>query len=211
MSDLLPADFHDATVDESPEKKETHIHLHLPRKHLYGYIAAIAGVAALLTYLLLAFTGLGDQFNSYGKNEIGGEVALTQSQLVDLLAKNEAVGYWVGPEENYLYALTITDDKQVFIKYLPGGKGLADESPIYRIVATYPESGAYDITRAAGTQSNAVAFVNEDGAAVYYSKEQATNVYVAFSGVPSQIELFDPNATTALKLATVPGTVVLVK
>ena len=211
MSDLLPADFHEPVTESKPPLKDTHVHLHLPRKHLYAYIGAIAGIAALLTYLLIAFTNFGNQFNSSGKNEIAGEVALTQKQLVELLAKNEVIGYWVGPEKDYLYALTITDEKQVFIKYLPGGKGLGDESPTYRIVATYPEAGAYDITRAAGTQSNSVSFVNEDGAAIYYSKDRATNVYVAYSGVPNQIELFDSNATTALELATTPGTVVLVK
>jgi hypothetical protein len=110
-----------------------------------------------------------------------------------------------------MYGLTITADNQVFIKYLPEGNGLGDLLPNYRVVATYPESAAYDITRAAGTQANAISFINADGAAIYYSKDRATNIYIAYTGIPYEIEVFDPDPATALDFATAPGAVVQIQ
>lgn len=185
----------------------------LPKRKFQIFLGASALLGAVLAFLLLFISGSarGILPTSNAKNAIAGEVALTADQLVQLIKDSQVTAYWVGPQEGALYGLTITADNQVFIKYLPDGKGLDDLKPNYRVIATYPEEAAYDITRAAGTQSTAISFINADGAAVYYGKDRATNVYVAYSGIPYEIEVFDPDAATALSLATVAGTVVAVK
>lgn len=175
-------------------------------------MASVAAISMLLTALIFSFTGVGSgfKFNS-GDNKLAGQVALTQEQLIALVKSNNVTAYWSGPKDGALYALTITSDKKVYVKYLPDGKGIGDTSLNYRVIATYPEAGAYDITRAAGTQANSVAFVNSDGGAVYYSKDKATNVYVAYSGQPFEIEIFDPDAATSLSLASQSGAITQIK
>ncbi len=47
-----------------------------------------------------------------------------------------------------------------------------------------------------------MSFIKPDGlGVVYYNKDTPTNVYLAYKGKPSQIEIFDPSADTALALA----------
>lgn len=186
--------------------------IRMSETQLRWLIVGVAGVSILLTALVFMFTSFGDKvsFNN-GSNKINGQVALTEEQLFTLVKENGVTAYWSGPQPNAMYALTITPDKQVYVKYLPDGKGLGDPNLNYRVIASYPEPGAYDITRAAGTQANSVAFVNSDGAAVYYSKDKPTNVYVAFSGEPYEIEIFDPDPNTALNLGTQTGAILQIK
>jgi hypothetical protein len=185
----------------------------LPKRRFQIFIGASVLLGGLLAFTLLFLSGSvrGILPTSEAKNAIAGEVALTEQQLIQLVNEAQVNAYWVGPLAGASYALTITADNQVFVKYLPDGNGLDDLKPEYRVIATYPEAAAYDITRAAGTQSTAISFINSDGAAVFYSKDRPTNVYVAYAGIPFEIEVFDPDAATALDFATTPGSVSKIK
>mgnify|MGYP006281804895 CR=1 FL=1 len=185
----------------------------IQRRKLRKFFLLGIATGAVLTFLLLLISGSARNLlpNSSGANEVAGQVALTEGELINLVKSKNVTAYWVGPINGMKYALTITTDNQVFVKYLPNGEGINDLKPNYKVIATYPEQAAYDITRAAGTQSNAISFINSDGAAVYYSKDRATNVYVAYTGQPYEIEVFDPDAAVSLESATKPGGVVLIK
>lgn len=163
--------------------------------------------AALASLLLIV--AIVSQFGPSGTekttNALLGRESLSQEELVSLVAENGLTAYWAGPQEGAEYTLTVTTDNQIFVKYLPGGLGLDDSSPNYRIIATYPEPAAYDTTLAAASQANSLVFVNGDGAAVYLDKTRANNVYVAYQDVPFSIEVFDPDANTALSIASLPG------
>ena len=183
--------------------KETHIYIAKRRLAFYFGAAGVIGAT-----LILALVTLSSSFGSdRTANALLGETGLSQEELFQLVKDNQLTAFWAGPQEGAKFSLTVTADKQVFIKYLPSGNGLSDTNPNYRIIATYPEPAAFDITRAAGTQSNAVAFVNNDGAAVYYDKSKANNVYLAYSGINYSVEIFDPDAEAALQLATLPGNI----
>lgn len=140
-----------------------------------------------------------------------GAVALTESELRDTVIREKITAYWTGPEENSLYTLVANANQQVFVRYLPNGQGLADTTPAYRVIATYPQSDAFMVTKTAGNQPNAMSFVNGDGAQVFYSKDLAENVYVAFPNAPYSIEVFDPKTGGSLTLATTPGAITLIK
>ena len=205
MSDFKPlsASIEPEVFEPEVESKDSQIHFDRRRFRLFIAIGGLVG--AILVFGLVSLLGSGGSDRT--ANALLGETGLSQVELFQLVKDQKLTAYWAGPEEGAKYSLTVTADKQVFIKYLPSGKGLSDKNPNYRIIATYPEPAAFDITRAAGTQSNAVAFVNNDGAAVYYDRAKANNVYVAYSGINYSIEVFDPDAAAALNLATVPGSI----
>ena len=165
------------------------------------------GAAALATLILIIAIAsrLGSSGTEQNANALLGRESLTQEELINLVASNDLTAFWAGPQEGAEYSLTVTTDNQIFIKYLPGGMGLDDSNPNYRIIATYPEPAAYDTTLAAAAQPNSLVFVNGDGAAVYLDKTRANNVYVAYPDTAFSIEVFDPDANTALSIASLPA------
>ena len=171
--------------------------------------AAIAG-ALISGGLVFAITSIGSTSISEAGATLG-QVALTEAQLRDLVISKKLTAYWVGPLDGAKYSLISNANGQVFVRYLPEGKGLEDTNADYRVIATYPQSDAFSITKAAGNQANAISVTNVDGAQVFYSKSYAANVYVAFPDAPYEIEIFDPKDGGALSLATNAGLIQKIK
>ena len=132
---------------------------------------------------------------------ISGGVALNESQLRDVVKQIKQKVYWVGPMGGAKYTINAQNFNSIYVRYLPDGKGISDQTPRYRVIATYKEANAYNSTLSAGNQANGLSFTKPDGRVVYYNKQVPTNVYVAFKTDPYQIELFDPDAKKALEMA----------
>lgn len=193
------------TVETNPNQKTW------PRKFAIRAVIASALTASLLTggvaYFVVSVTG--SQISEAGATL--GQIALTEAQLRDQVISKKLTAYWVGPVPNAKYSLISNANGQVFVRYLLDGKGLEDTNATYRVIATYPQTDAFSITKAAGNQPNAISFTNVDGAQVFYSKSYAANVYVAYPDVPYEIEIFDPKDGGALSLATTAGTIQKIK
>lgn len=142
---------------------------------------------------------------------VAGKVALTESELIAAVKKIGVTAYWAGPVKGAKYTLSVPSDGQAYIRYLPNGEGLTDTNPNYVVIATYATTNAFEATQSAGNQTNGITFVNTDGAAVYYNKSTATNVYLAYPGKNFQIEIFDPIAKTSLEIASKSGAIRLVE
>ena len=81
----------------------------------------------------------------------------------------------------------------------------------FRVIATYAEADAFKTTQEAGNQAEGVSLANPDGSVVYFNKNAPNNVYVAYPGVDYQIEIYDPDAKTAVTLATTSNQIQLIK
>lgn len=133
---------------------------------------------------------------------ISGGVALSESELKDVVQQLGETVYWSGPERGAKYTINAQNVGAIYVRYLPDGKGISDTSPNFRVIATYKEANGYDATLAAGNQANGVSVARPDGSGViYYNKNTPTNVYLAYKGQPYQIEIFDPSAEVSLALA----------
>ncbi len=133
---------------------------------------------------------------------ISGGVALSESELKDVVQKLGETVYWSGPERGAKYTINAQNVGAIYVRYLPDGKGISDTAPNYRVIATYKEANGYDATLAAGNQANGVSVARPDNTGViYYNKTTPTNVYLAYKSLPYQIEIFDPSAEVALALA----------
>jgi hypothetical protein len=139
-----------------------------------------------------------------------GKVPLTEKELISAVKQLGVAVYWAGPVEGAKYTLSAPAEGQVYVRYLPNGEGLTDTKPNYVVIATYATPDAFTSTQAAGNQTNGVTFINTQGAAVFYSKDAPTNVYVAYPNIDIQIEVFSPIAKTALDIASTSGALKLV-
>ena len=134
-----------------------------------------------------------------------GQVALTESELISAVKTVGGSIYWLGSAVGAKYTYNNVADDQNFIRYLPGGNGLADKEQKYRIIATYKDPKAYETMKTAAKSATGVSFTNPDGSIVYYLKASPLHVYIAFKDLAYQIEIFDPTPGASLKLATTPG------
>jgi hypothetical protein len=142
---------------------------------------------------------------------IAGKVALTEAELIAAVKQLGVDVYWAGPVNGAKYTLAVPADGQAYVRYLPEGQGIEDTKPNYVVIATYTTTDAFTATQAAGNTSNGVSFISAAGAAIYYSKDNPTNVYVAYPNLNYQIEIFNPIAVTALEIATTSGALKLVR
>jgi hypothetical protein len=140
-----------------------------------------------------------------------GKVSLTEKELISAVKQLGVDVYWAGPVEGAKYTISAPAEGQVYVRYLPNGEGLTDTKANYVVIATYATLDAFTSTQAAGNQTNGVTFINTEGAAVFYSKDAPTNVYVAYPNIDFQVEVFSPIAQTALDIASKQGALRLVK
>lgn len=134
-----------------------------------------------------------------------GKVALTQTQLRDLVVGEGLIVYWLGPEVGARYTLVSVNKNQNYVRYLPGGEGLNDAGANFRVVGTYETKDAFLVTQTEGRGTNAVGFTNPNGDSVYYNTARPLSVYVGLKSTDNQIELFNPIAGQAMTDAKTPG------
>lgn len=137
--------------------------------------------------------------------QTSGGVALTEAQLIAAVKNVGGTIYWAGSMSGATYTFNHLASGQNFIRYLPNGNGLADTAQNYRVIATYQDAKAYETMQTAGKLATGVSATNSDGGLIYYAKATPTHVYLAYKNLPYQIEIFDPVAGAALKLAQTPG------
>ena len=140
-----------------------------------------------------------------------GQVALTESELISAVKTAGGSVYWIGPSPGAKYTFNRVSEDQNFIRYLPGGTGLADTAENYRIIATYTDPTAYETMKTASESTTGVSSTNPNGSIVYYLKDSPLHVYLAFKNLGYQIEIFDPTPGEALKLAKTPGILKTIK
>jgi len=98
--------------------------------------------------------------------------------------------YWAGRLPRHRFEFTQTRGR-IFVRYLPVGAKVGATKP-YLTVATYRHPNAFDATTAVAGREGAVRLdVGRRGVA-FFNRSQPTSVYLAYRGVPYQIEVFHP-------------------
>jgi hypothetical protein len=136
-----------------------------------------------------------------GETEHARTALFTEIGLGDFAKSRGRPVYWVGPEPGVDYQITIAPDGKLFLVYLPAGSQTGP-GKTYLSVGTYPSANAYASTAGLAGRNGFVALKTSGGIAAVYSPTRPTNIFVAYPGVPYQIELFDPDVDRARKLVT---------
>ena len=147
--------------------------------------------------------GVSDQ-REWRLSALKGKVAMTESQLRDLVSAEKLTVYWTGPMAKSLYTLDTTKKSQIVLTYLPKKSNANTSGKITstRIVGTYFSPSAFADSLNVATKNANVSFKNVDGNLVFFPKERRTGVFVAIPNSNYQIEIFDPIPGQALSIAS---------
>jgi hypothetical protein len=168
------------------------------RRATLAAVIALALVAGVIAWAVVSQTG--DSSNDNGTVATPVEpVALSASGLGTLARASGQPIYWAGPRKGYLYELTRTANRNVYVRYLPPGVNAGDKRTNYLIVATYPFPGAFEaLQKVAGSGGVQI----PGGGLALVDQKDPKSVHVAFPNVDYQVEVFDPSPARALAVAT---------
>jgi hypothetical protein len=171
----------------------------------------VAGIA-LLVVALLAVGGVFLARSLGGKSSASSTTTATTTATVNpigplvvspaaLAGFAAALGrpiYWAGPASGYTYELTETSTGNVYVRYLPSGVRAGDKRATFRVVGTYPYTGAL-------AALEAVPKAHRDrlpgGGIIVSTAADPKSVHIAYPGVDYQIEVYDPTPGRAREIA----------
>jgi hypothetical protein len=158
------------------------------------------GVAVLV---VIGFFLISNANRNSDTSQILGKVALSETELHDLVIAKHLTVYWAGPLAGAKYTLSANTKGVAVLKYLPGGVGLNDTKTLFRAIGTYAQKSAFGIARNTGAGPGNTGFINADGNAVFYTSSRPTNVYIGIKGKDVQVEVFDPGVDQAIGLVLI--------
>jgi hypothetical protein len=162
-------------------------------------VIAVALAVGLLLWLLLI---KGDDSGSDPETSQGSTEStqvVSESELLGTLKGAGYAVYWAGPRTGVEYEVSRPEEGRTYLRYLPEGEEAESERP-FLTVGSYREPDALASIRKLGQKPGAVLIEVAGGGAVYATGPDATNAYLAFPGVDTQIEVFDPEAGQAMRL-----------
>jgi hypothetical protein len=166
-----------------------------------GAAVAVAIAVAFVVWLLVRGNDSGSSTTSTTVAAIGATAA-SPERLRELSVEAGHPVYWLGPLPDRTYELTRTTDDKIFVRYLPKDVQVGTDAAVYTIVGTYPFPNAYDALKDLAKQKNEVSFTAPNDGLAVYATDRPTNVYLAYPGSDSQIEVFDPSGKRARELVS---------
>ncbi|HEY0392038.1 MAG TPA: hypothetical protein VGC63_10035 [Solirubrobacterales bacterium] len=159
----------------------------------------IAGVLALV---LLSGCGSKDDSDS----QANGEVAANGAEVLSAASLREAAGeestpvYWAGEQTGTRLELSRPSKGRTYVRYLTGDAKAGDRRASFLTVSTYVQSKAVAALRRQGKRAGGAISLAPGNATVYYERTDPQSVYLAYPGVPVEIEVYDPNFKRALQI-----------
>jgi hypothetical protein len=185
-------------VENPTSKQESSSKFGTP--HFVAIGIAIAGV--LLVLLLLSSGGDDDSGSTDTVSTAAAAPAVQVVSESELLGAMEGVGYpvyWAGPRLGVKYEVSRPEEGRAFVRYLPKGEEAESDNP-FLTVASYQQPDALASIRELGQKQGAILVRIAGGGAAYANGPKATSAYLAFPGVETQVEVYDPKPGKALDL-----------
>jgi hypothetical protein len=137
--------------------------------------------------------------------QTSGSISISEAELYEIAKKHELPIYWSGPIAGYNYLLALDEKGSSILKYIPESGTAASITDSKREIATYNSDQAWEKSLIAANTMGLSNFKNADGSLVFYSTNNASDVFMAFEGIDVQVEIFDSRAGQALSLALLEG------
>jgi hypothetical protein len=161
-----------------------------------GTAVALAVAAAVAVWLIVK----GD--DEAGKSGVSSTAsAATLSTLQALPGELGHDVYWAGLQQpSFKRELTQVNDN-IYIRYLPFGVHVGDPRPDWLTIGTYPKAQAYGLLKKLSRAPGQISRPAASGGIAVWSQKRPQSVYLAYPRSDVQIEVYDPSATRARRLA----------
>ncbi|MDX6602119.1 MAG: hypothetical protein QOF13_1321 [Solirubrobacterales bacterium] len=133
------------------------------------------------------------------KSSNGAEIVSADS-LRTTAAEQATPVYWAGERQGTELELSREGGERTYLRYLTGGADAGDRRPDFLTVGTYAQNDPVATLRRQSDEPGAVLGRAPGNATVYFSQANPGSVYLAYPGVPVEIEVYDPNFKRALRL-----------
>jgi len=133
------------------------------------------------------------------KSASGAEVVSADS-LQTAAAERDTPVYWAGERPGTELELSQEGGDRIYVRYLTDGADAGDRRPDFLTVGTYGQSNPVATLRRQSRKDGAVLGRAPGNATFYFNRADPGSVYLAYPGVPVEIEVYDPNFKRALQL-----------
>lgn len=175
-------------------------------KHKRTILTSILVLISLMSGFLIANSINAQLINDQRFTiQTSGIVELSEEELVKVSRNAPNPVYWSGPIAGYKYLLKIDENGSSLVEYVAPRNTDAKQANSFRQIATYFSKGAWEKSLVASNAAGFSSFKNSDGSLVFYSIDNANNVFMAFPKKDFQIEIFDNRAGQALSLSVLVG------
>ena len=181
-------------MQESKSGKPT-----LKRSHAELVLAAI-GLGAVVVILILLLSGGGSDESSDSAKASNGAEIVSVDELQEEVGQGTTPVYWAGEREGTELELSQPSPDRTYVRYLTGGAEAGDRRPDFLTVSTYEQPEAVATLRRQTSEPGVTVSEAPGNATVYFDQDSPQSVYLAYPGVPVQIEVYDPNPERALQL-----------
>lgn len=158
-----------------------------------------AGLVTVLLVLML-LPGCGSTDDPDTQASSGGAEIVSADSLQAAASDQATPVYWAGEREGTELELSREGDDRTYVRYLTGDADAGDRRPDFLTVGTYAQADPVATLRRQGDEPGAVLRRAPGNATVYFSRSNPGSIYVAYPGVPVEIEVYDPNFKRALQL-----------
>ncbi len=165
-------------------------------------VAAAIGIVLAVVIIGILVLGGGDDDGGSESDGSRGPEEVSVEELQELADSVDHPVYWAGERPDTTYELTVNPDGNIFLRYLgPDVEIGSRETPAFT-VGTYSVPDAYGALQGVSKQPGAVKARTPDGGLVLTNEGNPQSVYIAYPGTDYQIEVYDPDAATALEAAS---------
>jgi hypothetical protein len=158
------------------------------------------GPAAVVLVLLLLSGCGGSKDDSNAQLGSDGAEIVSASALRAAFAEEATPIYWAGERRGTKLELSQPSDDRTYVRYLTDDAEAGDRRADFLTVGTYAQPKAVAALRRQGKQPGGAVSLAPGNATVYFDRINPRSVYLAYPGVPVQIEVYDPSFKRALQL-----------
>ncbi len=171
----------------------------LRRSHAELALAAMGLAAVVVILILLLNGGDSDESSDSAKASNGAEI-VSVDELQEETGQGATPVYWAGERAGTELELSQPSPDRTYVRYLTGGAEAGDRRPAFLTVSTYEQPEAVTALRRQAREPGGIVGQAPGNATVYFNQDTPQSVYLAYPGVPVQIEVYDPNPRRALQL-----------